>query len=307
MKNKLPIPLPFIIIFGTVFLIAVTQIILALTLTPQPGFDGEKALEDIEYQLRLGARLPGSQAHTQTARWINAELSRNAWDVEIQRDQYKGQTVHNVIAKRGEGRPWIILGTHYDTRQWADNDPDPALQKEPVEGANDGASGVAVLVELGRSLPPTLPKQIWLVFFDAEDQGNIPDWEWIMGSQFFVEQLEDTPDTVVIADMVGDADLQIYWERNSDPNLMREIWDVADQLGYRSSFIPQYQHKILDDHIPFVEKGIPSALIIDFDYPYWHTTHDTLNKVSAESLKKVGDTLYYWLLEDWQNTEPDIN
>ncbi len=307
MKNKLPIPLPFIIIFGTVFLIAIIQLILALTLTPEPGFSGEKALEDISYQFRFGPRLPGSSSHTQTARWINAELRRHAWNVEIQRDHYKGQIVHNVIAKRGEGRPWIILGTHYDTRQWADQDPDPSLRKKPVEGANDGASGVAVLVELGRSLPPTLSKQIWLVFFDAEDQGDIPGWEWIMGSQFFVEQLEDTPDAVIIVDMVGDADLQIYWERNSDPELMREIWDVADQLGHRDSFIPVYRYQLLDDHIPFVEKGIPTALIIDFDYPYWHTTHDTLDKVSTESLQKVGDTLYYWLLEDWQNKQPDVN
>ncbi|MDZ4159420.1 MAG: M28 family peptidase [Anaerolineaceae bacterium] len=296
MKDKPFAATPYLIIAATVLVMVVVQLILTLALRPEPGFNGEQAYKDIEYLVRFGPRVPGSGAHTQTARWINRELHRSGWDIELQRDVVDGKTIHNVIAKRGTGKPWIILGTHYDTRQWADRDLDPDSTSKPVIGANDGASGVAVLVELGRTLPHDLSKQIWLVFFDAEDQGEIPTWDWIMGSQYFVDNLVETPDSVIIIDMIGDTDLQIYQERNSDPALTQEIWETAAKLGFASSFIPEYRHKMLDDHTPFIEKGIPTALIIDFDYPYWHSTQDTIDKVSEKSLQTVGDTLYAWLV-----------
>jgi glutaminyl-peptide cyclotransferase len=134
-----------------------------------------------------------------------------------------------------------------------------------------------------------------LVFFDAEDNGRIPGWDWILGSRAFVEALEGKPDAAVIVDMIGDADLEIYLERGSDPELSAEIWDVAAYLGY-SQFIPTPKYHILDDHVPFLEAGIPALNIIDFDYPYWHTIEDTVDKVSAESLEAVGETLRVWLL-----------
>jgi Zn-dependent M28 family amino/carboxypeptidase len=205
--------------------------------------------------------------------------------------------IQNVIGKRGTGVPWIILGAHYDTRMFADRDPDPENHRQPVPGANDGASGVAVLLELARVLPTNLTGEIWLVFFDAEDNGDIVGWDWILGSKAFVDLLDGQPDAVVIVDMIGDRNQDIYWEKNSDLGLTREIWGVAENLGYADRFISYPKYRILDDHVPFLEVGIPAVDIIDFDYPAWHTVNDTIDKVSAQSLETVGDVLYHWLLE----------
>jgi len=188
------------------------------------------------------------------------------------------------------------LGAHYDSRQLADQDPEITNQRLPVPGANDGASGVAVLLELARILPPALDQEIWIVFFDAEDQGNIPGWDWILGSKAFVQSLQTYPDDVVIIDMVGDENLNLYLEKNSNSDLSNKIWGIAASLGYESNFIPEYKYRILDDHLPFIEKGISAVDIIDFDYPYWHTASDTSDKTSSKSLKIVGDTLYSWLI-----------
>jgi Zn-dependent M28 family amino/carboxypeptidase len=156
---------------------------------------------------------------------------------------------------------------------------------------------VAVLLELARVLPKELDKQVWLAFFDSEDQGRLPGWDWIYGSRAFAEALEGTPDAVVILDMIGDADLNIPQERNSDPGLLQEIWAVAAERGHDGIFLPQPGYAMLDDHTPFLEKGIRAADLIDFDYPYWHTVADTPDKVSAESLFAVGDTVLHWLLD----------
>ncbi len=268
-----------------------------------PTFDGVRSLNDVSRQLSFGPRIAGSQAHRDTVAWIEAELNSADWVVEIQETPYTlvsdaataTTQIRNIVAKRGEGSPWIILGAHYDSRQWADHDPNPDLHKTPVPGANDGASGVAVLLELARTLPKNLDKQIWLVFFDAEDNGNIPGWDWILGSRQFAASLEGIPDAVIIVDMIGDADLNVYMERNSNAALTQEIWQTAASLGY-DQFIPTYKFSMLDDHTPFLEKGISAVDIIDFDYPYWHTTADTLDKVSAESLDAIGDTLLAWVM-----------
>ena len=138
--------------------------------------------------------------------------------------------------------------------------------------------------------------KIWLVYFDAEDNGNLPGGEWIVGSRAFVESLEGKPDAVVVVDMIGDADLNIFMERYSDQGLTTEIWDIAASMGYEDHFIPQHKYQIIDDHLPFVQAGITAIDIIDFDYPYWHTVEDTLDKVSPESLQIVGDVVLAWLL-----------
>jgi Zn-dependent M28 family amino/carboxypeptidase len=136
---------------------------------------------------------------------------------------------------------------------------------------------------------------IWLVFFDAEDQGNLPTWEWIMGSSSFAESLDDQPEAVVIVDMVGDSDLNIFIEKNSDQELAQDIWGIAADHGYGEQFLSDPKHRIVDDHLPFLHVGIPAVLIIDFNYPYWHTLEDTIDKVSPDSLKVVGDVLLLWL------------
>jgi Zn-dependent M28 family amino/carboxypeptidase len=165
-----------------------------------------------------------------------------------------------------------------------------------VPGANDGASGVAVLLELARVLPHDLEGQIWLVMFDAEDNGHLEGWDWILGSSAFAESLAEVPDGVVVVDMIGDADLQIYLEINSDKSLRTDIWEQAASLGHADVFINEEKFSMLDDHSPFLRLGIPAVDIIDFDYPYWHTLSDTPNKVSADSLQIVGETLLAWLL-----------
>ncbi|HDD60976.1 MAG: hypothetical protein DRI65_03755 [Chloroflexota bacterium] len=261
-----------------------------------PIFNAERAYRDVEYQLTLGPRIPGTIGHEQILDWMQAELESSKWLVERQELLINGKKVINLIASRGAG-DYILLGAHYDTRILADHDPVPALQNDPVPGANDGASGVAVLLELARTLPEDLPIAIKLVLFDAEDNGGIDDWDWILGSRAFVRELIDKPSAAVIVDMIGDADLEVYYERNSDVTLMEEIWQQARKLGYENIFIPEYRYSMLDDHTPFVEAGIPAVDLIDFSYPYWHTTSDTLDKVSPESLKVIGDTLTAWLLE----------
>ena len=155
---------------------------------------------------------------------------------------------------------------------------------------------MAVLLELARSLPKdTVP--VWLVFFDAEDNGRIEGWDWILGSREFVKNNPAVrPQAVVIVDMIGDADLNLYKERNSNAAITDEIWAVAKELGYEDKFIPEYKFSMLDDHTPFLEAGIPAVDIIDFDYPYWHTTQDTPDKVSAASLNAVGATLRAWII-----------
>ncbi len=264
----------------------------------KPHFDGQKALSLIEDQLSFGPRIPGTPGHAQAVAWMQEKLKAAGWSTEIQEATMMGHPIKNVVARR-EGEKdanlWIILGAHYDTRIYADQDPDPEQRDQPVPGANDGASGVAVLLELARVLPEAYPGTVWLVFFDAEDNGSIQGWDWILGSRAFVDQLEGQPDAVVIVDMIGDADLNIKMEPSSDANLTADIWAHAAKLGYEEYVQPVLGPRILDDHTPFLRAGIPAVDIIDFAYPYWHTTADTLDKVSAESLHVVGDTLLAWL------------
>lgn len=278
----------------------ITLLILALLFfrIERKQFNGEKALEFVNDQVSFGFRTPGSEAHAQTIDFIRTNLQKNNWNVEIQEETIdNGYTIQNIIGKREVNQgPWIILAAHYDSRFVSDQDPDPGKRTLPVHGANDGASGVGVLLELSRVIPKNLNKNVWLVFFDAEDQGNIENWDWILGSRSFVKQLTGKPEKVVVIDMIGDADLNLYYEHNSDTVLSEEIWNVANKNGFGKSFIPQYKFRILDDHIPFVEAGIKAIDIIDFDYPYWHTQNDTVDKVSANSLNAVGKTLLEWLL-----------
>lgn len=263
------------------------------------AFDGQRAYEDVQTQVDFGPRIPGSEGHANIQEWLKTELESAGWQVEIQSSEALGHPIRNIVARRSADPPQIILGAHYDTRMFADNDPDSSQHTNFVPGANDGASGVAVLLELGRSLPEeTVP--LWLVFFDAEDNGRIEGWDWILGSREFVNNNSIHPRAAIIVDMIGDADLNIYKEWNSNPELTNEIWEVARNLGYENKFIADYKHSMLDDHTPFLEAGIPAVDIIDFDYPYWHTVQDTPDKVSAESLQAVGETLHAWIMQQSQ-------
>lgn len=258
------------------------------------SFEGARAYEDVITQVNMGPRTPGSEGHAQIRDWMRVELENAGWTVEVHETERLGHPIYNLIAKRSAESPQVIFAAHYDTRFVADNDPDPEKQTEPVPGANDGASGVAVLLELARTLPDdTVP--VWLVFFDAEDNGRMDGWDWILGSRAFVDEIPIQPEAVVIVDMIGDANLNIHYEKNSDPIIRAGIWETAAQLGYGDVFIADEKYNMIDDHTPFVERGIPAVDIIDFDYAYWHTTSDTPDKVSPDSLHAVGDTLWHWV------------
>jgi hypothetical protein len=284
---------------GSVFLLLV-MLVLSSCVGKDPiaqeDFDGERALAHVQEQVSYGPRPPGSDAHRKTGDYIHDTLEVNGWTVSEQSFPFDGIEGRNIYGAAGpEGGRWIILGAHYDTRPIADKDAtSPNL---PITGANDGASGVAVLLELSRILvPSTLKVHVWLTFFDAEDSGGIDEKAWAFGATKFAESLIEYPDAVVIVDMVGDSDLNIYFERNSDPELSAEIWEIAQAHGF-PAFIPEKRYSIIDDHLPFLRLGIPAIDIIDFDYPYYHTTEDTIDKVSADSLEQVGKTLQAWLIE----------
>ena len=181
----------------------------------------------MQAQMEMGARVPGSVAHQIVGDWIVRSLQNSGWTVEEQNLVESGRPVRNITGKRGEGSPWIILGAHYDCRQFADRDPLPENRNLPAPGANDGASGVAVLLELARVLPADFPGQIWLVFFDMEDQGGISGQNWIVGSTAYARELTAKPDAVVVVDMIGDADQQIYIETTSTRSLVDDIWAAA--------------------------------------------------------------------------------
>jgi glutaminyl-peptide cyclotransferase len=283
----------------SLFLAAILFLILFLiwSISPlnyQQGFNGDRAFRDVLTQVTYGPRTPGSKSHTYEINYIKSELKKAEWRVSIQETTWNGFPISNIISYRGvyEDTPTIILGAHYDSRLLADQEVVPQPGRA-VPGANDGASGVAILLELARSLPEdTVP--VWLVFFDAEDNGGLEGRDWIMGSRAFVANMMFSPQAVVIVDMVGDADLNIYIEINSDPVLVQEIWGQAVNLGYMQ-FIMEKKYSILDDHSAFLEAGIPAVDIIDFDYPFWHTQADTPDKISVESLQAVGETLWTWI------------
>lgn len=275
---------------------------IAVGCTPAAArFDGQRALAHVKLQVGYGPRPVGSAANRKTADYVARNLKGSGWRVEYEDFAHRGLPVRNVVGKKGTG-PVIILGTHYDTRPLADND--PTDRSQPVPGANDGASGVAVLLELARVLDraATDRAEIWLAFFDAEDRGELNDWEWCVGSGHMADGLSagltPRPAYAIIVDMVGDQDQQIYYEWTSALWLQERVWGVARRLGYAAQFVPQHRYSIYDDHSSFMRWGVPSALVIDFDYDAWHTRYDTLDKIGADSLQRVGDVLETLLEEE---------
>jgi hypothetical protein len=286
---------------GTILLALIpllAGLLLAACSRPPATFDGERAYAWVERQCELGYRITGTEASIKAGDMILAELRDQGWEAREQTFTYKETPVRNLLAWRGEG-PSVMVGAHYDTRRAADQE-DPTV---PVMGANDGASGVAVLLELARALEwDKVDRKVYLAFFDAEDNGDLDGWEWIVGSSYMAQHWGDDGEpplqAMVLVDMIGDADQQVYYERNSHPGLSEELWSIAAELGYGDRIIPEPKHMMLDDHIPFIRRGFPAVDMIDFDYPYWHTTQDTLDKVSAESLEAIGRTLEVWLEGD---------
>jgi len=267
-----------------------------------PEFSGEKAFKYLEKQCSFGPRNPNSDGHLLCKNYLINFLEENGAEVKTQefsekvRDEIYNLT--NIIATYyPQRRTRILIGAHWDTRPWADKDSIEANQNLPISGANDGASGVAVLLHLAEILnkyePPVYG--IDLLFFDGEDAGTPgSNDEWCLGSKYFVENYQGRePDFVVIIDMIGDSDLNIKIERYSyqnSPELVEQIWKIARTQNI-SNFNTKISGFIYDDHYPFLEKGLNAIDIIDLDYPYWHTLQDTPDKCSPQSLQIIGDVL----------------
>jgi len=256
-------------------------------------FSGEEAYRQAAAQTAFGPRPTGSEAGWATGDYILERLSELGWTTETQITEFRGVKLRNIVGRAGSG-PVIIVGAHYDTRPHADLD--AANPDQQILGANDGASGAAVLLELARALDrQALENEVWLTFFDAEDRGNLDGWPFSVGASYMAENLAVTPQAVIVLDMVGDLDQQFYLERNSDPGLLADLWDVAADLGYQDQFVRQIKWSIIDDHTPFAALGLPAVDVIDFDYPAWHTSGDTLDQVSAESLERIGRVVEVYL------------
>jgi glutaminyl-peptide cyclotransferase len=284
-------------VMGAAMISQITYRERSITIRPLPYrllyFSGQHAVQHVLNQVELGPRHPGSPGHQAVQRYIKQSLEEAGWHVE--RHQHSNNVLNMVGKREGTGESVLLLGTHYDTRLYADKDPDHPGQ--PVPGGNDGASGVAVLLELARVLADEeTPNEIWLAFFDAEDQGGLDGHRWAEGATLEADFLERFDIAlVIVVDMVGDADQQIFIERRSHQDTTRRLWNVAGELGYGEWFVPETRYRILDDHLPFARHGIPSVLVIDMDYAYHHTTADTADKVSPLSLERVGRTLEAFL------------
>lgn len=269
-----------------------------------PRFDGAAAYQLVRKQLSFGPRIPGTEAHRRQAEWMREYLAARADTLIVQRFEHltvDGETIElvNVFARFNPdaGQPILFLA-HWDTRPAADQAHDPEGRKAPVPGANDGASGTAVLLQLAEMLaesPP--PRAVDILLVDGEDYGDFSlGQDVFLGSRHFAANMPAgyDPDFGVLLDMVGDRDLEIYVEGNSNrlaPGVVDRVWRVAARLGFGDVFHKEVRHTVNDDHIPLNEAGIPTINIIDFDYPYWHTPEDTADKVSASSLGVVGTVM----------------
>jgi Zn-dependent M28 family amino/carboxypeptidase len=259
----------------------------------------------VERQVAFGARAPGTYGHDACFAFLDSTLRAYAPIVEADTFSYrvprlgKDVALFNLRARFApEEDRRIVLAAHWDTRLWADRDPDPAKQKRPILGANDGGSGVAVLLELARMMHEQNPKVgVDIAFFDGEDLGTEEDQDgWFRGSKEYVTHYagEPKPLFVIVVDMVGQKDLELHWEGLSYEqagNIVDLVWGVANNIGARA-FRSDVKHHVYDDHVPFLQSGIPAIVLIDLDYPQWHTQADNLKAMDPESLGDVGRVLH---------------
>jgi hypothetical protein len=263
------------------------------------AFDGGRAFRDLVKQCAFGARIPGAKAHDSCEHWLAEQLRGCGAEVTVDRftESINGHTVSfaNIEADfNPAGRRRVVLCAHWDSKPTADEDPDPAKRAAPMPGANDGASGVAVLLEIGRALKAKPPRdRVTLVLFDGEDYGTTTD-TMFFGSRRFARRYHGPAISwAVLLDMVGDRDLRIPKEQislTSARGVVGRVWKAAADVDAKA-FVEARGPAILDDHVLLLQHGIPCVDVIDFDYPYWHTTADTPDKCSAESLEQVGRTV----------------
>lgn len=273
----------------------------------RPSFDGAVAMELVHAQVDFGPRIPGTDGHAAQLAWMLARLDSLAPVVQadtfthVTSTSADTLTLVNVLARfRPDATRRIVLLAHWDTRPTADADPDPARRSLPVPGANDGASGTAVLLALAELLgesPP--PLGVDLLFVDGEDYGPGVD-DMLLGARRYAETVDeaDRPLYGVLLDMVGDADARFPVEGISAQAagvVVSKVWRAAERLGYEDQFPAAVGRDLTDDHVPLIEAGIPTADVIDFTYgpgnAYWHTTEDLPDKLSAETLGMVGEVM----------------
>jgi glutaminyl-peptide cyclotransferase len=284
--------------------------------TPAAPIDGERAYRYLKQLCALGPRPAGSAANTRQRALVAKHFKEMGATVREQpfatNDPRSGARVDmvNLIGSwHHERTERVLLGVHYDTRPFPDQDPNPARRRMPFLGANDGASGVALLMEIAHHLKE-LPTSwgVDLVLFDGEELVYGQDGEYFLGSKAFARAYVEEVDARetkshyvagVVLDMIGDKNLQIDQEPYSldlAPRLVQEVWAVARRLK-----VPVFRNRVgravLDDHLPLNNAGIPAIDIIDFDYPHWHTAGDLPEQCSAESLDQVGRVVTAWLAQ----------
>ncbi len=270
---------------------------------PHPReFDGAAAFGRIETQVGFGPRVPGTEAHRRAAAWLDSLLRQRADTLIVQSWTHvtaKGDSLplRNFIARfNPSADKRILLFAHWDSRPTADSPTSPDSTR-PVPGANDGGSGVAVLLGVADVLhraPPAVG--VDLLFVDGEDYGDFTATpkDVLIGSRYYAAHPAPGPQPLyaVLFDLVADKDLQIFQEGNSlvgAPEVVELVWDTAKELGYAGTFVATPKHTLIDDHLELQKVGIRAIDVVDFDYPSWHTVDDTIDKVSAASLQIVGD------------------
>jgi Zn-dependent M28 family amino/carboxypeptidase len=277
-------------------------------------FDAKTALGYAQAQVDFGPRVPGTPAAKQAGDWIVEEMRRRADTVVVQ--QWTHITEHgdtlpmrNILARfKPAATERILYVTHWDTRPTADADAVLGNRVSSFAGANDGASGVGLLVAIGDLLKKTPPSAgVDLLFVDGEDWGDFDGYEEgsapdvLIGSTYFAKHLPDAgykPIFGVLFDMIADSTLEIYKEGNSvsrAPEVVERVWQAAASLGYQKTFIPQQSGPVTDDHVPLLAAGLRVIDVIDASWTlgdgrnYHHTTLDTMDKLSQRSLQIVGD------------------
>lgn len=276
---------------------------------PAAVFDNSRAWEHLVKQVSFGPRVPMTKGHQQCADYILAEMRKHCQNVRTQEFTHKwsqtGKPVKmmNLIGEQNweQAEVRVLLLAHWDTRPTANQEIDPKRARQPILGANDGASGVAVLLELMRVMKERQPKVgIMYLFTDGEDLGPSLD-EMFLGAKHFAASLpKPRPDYGILLDMIGDKNLEVPIEPNSysaAPALVKALYLHARSIGLASTFPNVMGTPIQDDHLPLIDAGIPTVDLIDFDYDPWHTLEDTVDKCSPESLGKVGHLLETWLLK----------
>ena len=310
------------------FLVLLTACSKKQAVVSRPAFAADSAYAYIERQMAFGPRVPNGAVHMQCAVWLIEQLRACGAEVELQKGfmpDYRGanQQIYNIIGHfytpEMTSRPRILLGAHYDTRPWCDEEEDYNDRFYNVPGANDGASGVGVLLEVARQLgvklaDSTLTKPVDIIFFDCEDMGTPRVYTgeeredtWCLGSQLWAtnyERLSEKPvySFGIVLDMVGAPDayfpLEMY-STNYAQNYQQKIWKSAEQLGYGAMFASQQSYPITDDHyyINYIA-GIPCVDIIHYDirnatgFPnWWHTRNDDMSNISKSTLQAVGEVV----------------